>query len=380
MVLSHRVDINQVAGFTNPLPHSESAIVHLGTGTGAPGGALAAFNTPTAVTTVAQATASFGLGTILDAVTYIESVVDVTIYGIRVNSGLSGSALQTAVNGGIDAVARAGVGTNTLPKICIVDPEVVQNDGTLQQTPGTADGATNANVTRLQAICDRNDILLILDGDVAAANPLNVVSTYNTNNGGYLRQVNYGLINTANKTGLPVSVAAAALVAYWDGVEGIQEYPENRVVPGVISATPALTTGEGSDVATLDAANVGGVALSRGQYYLFGGVSHTAVATDARRFIGFERALRRIDDLMRQEAERYVGRNLSPQNDLEPIIANRLNEIITVEVGRGLLRPSSVEAARPATGADPNTLYFNTRINGIPVLRTINISQLPSLA
>ena len=115
MVLKHRISITQEATPTTPLPPSESAIVIIGTGTGAPSGDLVAYNTPAAIRTVDEALEAFAAGTILDAVTYIESVVDVTCYCIRYNDTLTGAQLTTAINGAIDLIPRVAIGQAIQP-------------------------------------------------------------------------------------------------------------------------------------------------------------------------------------------------------------------------------------------------------------------------
>ena len=121
---------------------------------------------------------------------------------------------------------------------------------------------------------------------------------------------------------------------------------------------------------------MGGVSLHRGQYFLFGEVSHTTVASDPQRFVGFERVLRRIDEIVRNEANRYIEQGIT--SNLEGLMTSRLNNLLQVEAGRGLLHSAIIRPNNPET-RDAHTLYFQLAVNGIDTLRNINIQQTSTL-
>lgn len=340
---------------TTPVPDSPTVIGIVGTGTGTAGtGDLAAYDTAQVVTTVDEATAAFGAGTILDAVREIYTHAAVHIVGVRFNdSGTAanpGAARRTAVNAGLDGLAASASGA--FPPTLLIAPGETYNE------PDDSDACTVA--AKLLAVAESIGAYAILDAAYApssapARTAFEVVSLWADNNGGDDgTAVSTPVVTPSKAAAIPGSSYLAGVIARNDQRYGEQESVANRTLEHLSSVTfeagfnPRLAT---SQAIVLEDKGVTSIVRHGGRFIAWGGKGKVGVATDVLRFMGARRMLDKIERGIFSDAAGFVARGVT--GDLPDQVA-----AVTSRRLRGYVESNPPQLASATVSPDA---VYNTR-------------------
>ena len=357
-----RVTIGPVA---TPAPaRSATVILVVGNGTGTAGtGDLADYNEGQEVTSVAETTAAFGAGSIVDAATIAFALATPRFVGVRYDD-TGTPVLDSDITSALD-VARTIQPRPTL----IIAPDL---------TWDTTDVAGNAIATHVQTVASVLGVLGIADADPtdrAAA------VVWAGRNGGDATLGAVGRVTAAGISALPISAYLAARIAANDRDNGVKSTVSNKIAIGVSATAPAWTFDyevASTDAQVLDAAYLTVVASDGSQFRVWGGTLETSDSGDPLRFMGVYRVVHEIRREVARILNDQVDKDLTPTFPVD--LAGILNRYLRGRIARGDIASGSY-APDPAHADDlaNGEVYLTGTIQAIGHARLIDVSTQISL-
>ena len=280
------------------------AIVGDGTGT-AGSGDLIAYDTPVTITSAAQATETFGVGSVSDFCTQFFARDTGSIVAVRYNdsttanvgylaSGASNASRAAVVNRAVASLNNSAVDFDFVVIPAGGRPSGAGSYNPCANTDSGTETASNAVVSNLQSYCDSRQIIGFVDSyyDATASSRYASAITYKGNNQGSRLVVCFGRVTSDGVT-LGSSAVIAAETARQDSLLGIQEPLLNDVVSGSISLSDSPSFSHYANVSTqsssLKAVELFHIVYENGNYLIIDG--HFQNPDNLLRFFGARRVV-----------------------------------------------------------------------------------------
>ena len=301
-------------------------------------------DTPTAVRTVAAATAAFGATSKITALCKeVFAKSNAVVVGCVFDPNSDIPSRSAGIVAAVAAIKTSLSATGFKPTILIAPGE------TFNEVSDEPVGTAHTLAALLNTTAGEMNAACILDAGPATRA---IALAYNTANGGNRALIAAQTIQTGLVTKMDGSSFLASELAKNDGDFGVYDSFSNRPVSNVVSVDPARSfdyLDQNSDAVAMRRSAITSIVLSPGEvgrvWRVIGGLVKVSPATNPLRYLGVRRG---VDDIRRRlinlSVERY---NRGMAGDFIDDLASDANDIMDLLVSAGVLVSGTVTASNP---------------------------------